>query len=121
MGYSDLIRSMEEKAGFTETEAEEALDLMVESIAERLDTPDRQDFAEQLPAELQEVALSVETADMEAQTQDIVHEFMEKENIEEEIAEQQVTTAWETLKSFISEGMVQHIKTQLPATVTARL
>jgi len=115
MGYRDLIHTMQQKAGFSDAEAEEALDLMVESIAERLEDDERKDFASQLPAELQEVALGIEMADREERREDLIHEFMEKEGINEDHAKKQVMTAWETLKSFITEGQIRHIKAQMSA------
>ena len=42
MGYRELVRTMRQKSGLSDTEAEEALDLMVESIAERLDDLERE-------------------------------------------------------------------------------
>ncbi len=115
MGYQELIHRMKLKAGFSESEAEEALDLMVESIAERLEDGERKDFASQLPAELQEVALGTEMASDAERHQDLIHEFMDRENVEEDYAKRQVSSAWDALKSFITEGQIQHIKAQLPA------
>ncbi len=114
MSYQDLIDNMQQKTGFSDTEAEDALDLMVESIAERLEDGERKDFASQLPMELQEVALGTEMADAEERQQDLIHEFMDRENIEEDRAKKQIISAWDTLKSFISEGQIQHIRAQLP-------
>jgi uncharacterized protein (DUF2267 family) len=121
MGYRELIHTMQKNAGFSDSEAQEALDLMVESIAERLEDGERKDFASQLPAELQEVALSTEMAEREDRQEDLIHEFMEKEHIEEDRAKKQIMTAWETLKSFITEGQIMHIRAQLPAPAAALL
>jgi len=122
MGYWDLIHSMQKKAGFTDTEAEEVLDLMVETIAERLEERDREEFASELPEELQEVVLSVVEPDEEEYGLDMVEAFMDKENIGDEgRAERQVATAWETLKLFITEDEIRHIKLRLPSRAAASL
>ena len=121
MGYQDLIDYMQQKANFSDTEAEEALDLMVESISERLDDYDREEFASMLPTELQEAVYSADIPTVEELEQDLVHEFMDKEDIAEERAEKQVKTAWETLKSFITDGDIERIKAHLPANTVATL
>ena len=121
MGYQELIEFMQQKAGFTDIEAEEVLDLMVESIAERLDDYEREDFASLLPIELQETVYSAEIPAANEQEQDFVHEFMDKEDIEENEAKKQVTTAWETLKSIITDADIQRIKSELPKHIAASL
>ncbi len=114
MGYQELIDDMQQKTGFSDAEAEDALDLMVESIAERLEDEERKDFASQLPVELQEVALGTEMADAYEREQDLIHEFMDRENIEEDRAKKQIISAWDTLRSFITEVQIQHIRAKLP-------
>jgi uncharacterized protein (DUF2267 family) len=121
MGYRELVHKMQQKTGFSDAESAEALTIMVEGIAERLEEGERQDFASQLPAELQDVALSVHMPERRERKVDLVHEFMEKEDIDESRAKKQVLSAWETLKSFISEGQINHIKAQLPASAAAML
>lgn len=121
MGYRELIHKMQQKTGFSDAEAEDALDLMVESIAERLDDGERKDFASQLPQELQEIAMTTEMLDREDRNRDIIHEFMEKEGIAEDRAKKQVMAAWETLKSTISQGEIKDIKAQMPDRIAAML
>ena len=121
MGYRELIHKMQQKSGFSDAESAEALTVMVEGIAERLGEGERQDFASQLPAELQDIALSARMPERSERKKDLVHEFMEKENIDEPRAKKQVVSAWETLKSFITEGQINHIKAQLPASAAAML
>jgi uncharacterized protein (DUF2267 family) len=120
MGYRELIKQVQHDSGFSDAESKEALDLMVESIAERLNDGERQDFASQLPTELQDIALSVEPVDDENR-KDIIREFMEKENIEADHAKKQVLTTWKVLKSLISDGEIRHIKSQLPHQVAELL
>lgn len=121
MGYRELIHTMQRKTGFSDAEAEDALDLMVEGIAERLPKDERKDFAAQLPEELQPIALSTEVSEHPERREDLVTEFMEKEDIDEARAEKQVLGAWETLKTFISEGEIKHIKSSLPNSIAASL
>jgi len=115
MGYRELIKKIQHDAGFSDAESEEALDLMVESLAERLPDDELKDFASQLPSELKEVALSTPMEAREDRQLDIIEEFMEKEQISEDHAKKQVLSAWSALKSFIAEGEIDHIKSQLPA------
>lgn len=120
MGYRELIKKIQHDAGFSDAESKAALDQMVESIAERLTDGERKDFASQLPAELQTIALASAESRQERH-EDIIHEFMEKEGIDEARAKKQVMTAWSALKSFITEGEIRHIKSQLPDNVAAQL
>lgn len=121
MGYRDLIITMRQNSDFSDAEAEEALDLMVESIAERLDDIEREDFARCLPPELQDIALGAHVADRQERDLDLINEFMKKENIAQDRAKKQIFTAWETIKSLITEGQVKSIKAQLPDQVAAHL
>jgi len=113
MGFRQLIKAVQDYSGFSDSESQEALELMVESVAERLEEGERHDFASQLPPELQDIALSAE-ADTETRRKDIISEFMEKEDIEEDHATKQVMSAWQALKDSISDGLIQHIQAQLP-------
>jgi uncharacterized protein (DUF2267 family) len=119
--YRELIHKMQQRTGFSDAEAEDALDLMVEGIAERLTDEERTDFASQLPADLQDIALGAHMTERKAREQDLIHEFMEKERIEEARAKKQVMGAWEILKSLISDGQLRHIKSQMPDHVAAQL
>lgn len=121
MGYRELIKKMQHDSGFSDAESKQALDQMVQSIAERLDAGERKNFVSQLPAELQAIALVVGTSDRRERHQDIIQEFMEKERIEQSHAKKQVLTAWAALKSFISPGEIQHLKAQLPNNVAGTL
>ena len=113
MKYREIIKKIQHDSGFSDAESAEALERTVETIAERLEEGERQDFASQLPAELQPVALYA-IADKELHKKDILEEFMEKEHIEADHAKKQFLTAWGVLRSFISEGEIRHIKAQLP-------
>ena len=121
MGYRELVNMMQQRSGFNETEAEESLDLLVESLAERLSEPEREDFAILLPEELRGAALSADVPSMEEQQSDLVQEFMAKESVSEEHAEQQVRSAWDTLKSYLTDGAINRLMAQLPAPVVATL
>jgi uncharacterized protein (DUF2267 family) len=121
MGYRELIKKIQHDSGFSDAESELSLDLMVESLAERLTDDELKDFASQLPSELQERAMATAMEGREIRHMDIVEEFMAKEQIDESHAKKQVLTAWEALKSFISEGQINHIRTQLTPQTAAIL
>lgn len=119
MGYRELIKKIQYNSGFSDSESKAAIDNLTTTIAERLDEGERQDFASQLPNELQQLALAAEPLANE-QSMDIIEEFMELENIDKAHAKKQVMSAWEALKSFISSGEIEDIKSQLPKK-TARI
>jgi uncharacterized protein (DUF2267 family) len=121
MGYRELIKKIQHDSGFSDAESKEALDTMVESLAERLPDDELKDFASQLPAELKEIATATIMEDREIRHMGIVEEFMVKEEISEDHAKKQVLSAWAALKSFISEGEINHLKTQLPNNTAALL
>ena len=113
MGFKELVKKVQTRSGFSDSESQEALELMVETLAERLEEGERKDFASQLPTELQDIALAVMPTN-DDRKHDLIQEFMEKEAIEESRAKKQIFAAWETLKEEISDGEIRHIKTQLP-------
>jgi uncharacterized protein (DUF2267 family) len=121
MGYRELIKKIQHDSGFSDAESEEALDMMVESLAERLPDDELRGFASQLPTELKAIAMSTAMEDREERHMGIVEEFMVKEQISEDHAKKQVLSAWTALKSFITEGEINHLRAQLPNHVTAVL
>jgi uncharacterized protein (DUF2267 family) len=121
MGYTDLIKKVQDESGLTNSESRETLDMMVESIAERLDTSERRDFALQLPAELQDVALTALPVGLQ-DDRDILREFMDKEDVQEDYAKTQIIAAWQSLKSLITDAkMITEIKSFMPATLMAAM
>lgn len=120
MGYRELIKKVQNYSGFSDSESQDALQMMVESLAVHLTEGERQDFASQLPSELQDIALSV-NATKENSRQDIVEQFMEEERIDESRAKKQIHAAWKALKEAISPGEINHIRAQLPNSMVAFL
>jgi uncharacterized protein (DUF2267 family) len=120
MGFRELIKKVQDYSGFSDNESEDALELMVESVAVRLEEGERKDFASQLPQELQNIALSVLPTE-ENSTMGIVEQFMDVEDIEEGRAKKQIFAAWRALKDALTPGEVEHIKAQLPNSMVAYL
>lgn len=114
MSYKELIKKIQHNSGFSDSESKLAIDNLTTTIAERLDEGERQDFASQLPSELQQIALAAEPLSAE-RSMDIIDEIMKLENIDKAHAKKQVLSAWEALKSFISSGEIEDIKSQLPS------
>lgn len=112
MDYRSLVKQVQLDSGFSDAESQDAIELLVESLAERMDDVEREDFASQLPPELQDIALAVEFPAEEI-GRDIIEEFMDKEAIDEAHAKLQVKTAWNALKSIISEGEIEDIQVQM--------
>lgn len=120
MGFRELIKEVQDYTGFSDEEAKEALECMVESVAVHLNEIGRKDFASQLPEELQEIALAAQP-NPETVQQDLIEQFMESQEIEEPRAKQQILAAWQALKDAISHGEIEHIKAQLPRTTVSLL
>jgi uncharacterized protein (DUF2267 family) len=120
MGYRELIKKVQIYSGFSDRESKEALDHTVEVLAAHLTDDERKDFASQLPQELQNVALSAEMIQDRSQ-KDVLRRFMETQGMEESRAKKQVLSAWRALKETISQGEIEHIKTQLPDSSAAML
>jgi uncharacterized protein (DUF2267 family) len=96
MKYRELIKRVQDYSGFSDAESEEALELMVESLAVHLTEGGRKNFASQLPQKLKDMALSVYPSKENAK-QDIVEQFMEYEHIDEKRAKKQIYAAWNAL------------------------
>jgi uncharacterized protein (DUF2267 family) len=120
MGFRELIKKVQLDSGFSDSESRDALEMMVESLAVRLNEGERKDFASQLPEELQNIALSVMPTEQNV-TQDIIQQFMENEHVKAARAKKQIQVAWAAIKSAISEGQVRHIQAQLPKKVSTLL
>jgi uncharacterized protein (DUF2267 family) len=121
MGFRELINKVQLNSGFSDAESKQALELTVEGLAERLTEGERKDFASQLPQELQAIALSAPTAVADHYDKDLLKEFMEREDIEEDRAKKQIVSAWQALKEAISEGEINDIRAQLPNSTLALL
>ena len=113
MQYLDMVKMVQDYSGSTDEESTDALQFMIESIAVHLNEGERKDFASQLPAELQDIALSVlPTADNIRD--DIIEQYMELEEVDERSALSQMKAAWRALKEAISGREIEDIKAQLP-------
>lgn len=121
MSYRQLIKKIQHDTGFSDAESQDALEYMIESIAERLQKDERKNFASQLPSRLKIIALTTEMSDRKNRQRSIIEEFMEKEDIPYDRAKKQVLSAWGALKSFISEGQIAHLKSQMPTNVAQAL
>jgi len=114
MGFRELIRRVQQYSGFTDAESKDALECMVENLAVRLDEGERKEFANQLPEELQDIALAVRPTEENTHQEDIVAQFMELQGIDEPRAKMQILAAWNALKEAITPGELNDIRTQLP-------
>lgn len=113
MKYREMIKKVQLKSGFSDQESRDSLQLLIESLAIRLNEGERRDFASQLPEELQDIALSVSPPD-EKLNDDLIAEVSEIENISQDHAKKQILSSWEALKEAITPGAIRHIKAQLP-------
>lgn len=120
MGYRELIKKVQQFSGFSDAESQEALNRTVESLASQLTEEERQDFASQLPPELQDKALAADTDDI-SMKKDMLNSFTAKYSVEEDRAKRQLVAAWGALKEAITSGEINDIRSQLPKTTVALL
>ena len=113
MKYRELIKEVQDYSGFSDQESEDALQLMTELVSTHLTEGERQDFASQLPTELQDIALSVRVTKHNSE-QNVIEQVMELQDIDEPHAKKQVKAVWRALKDAISPGEINDIKSQLP-------
>jgi uncharacterized protein (DUF2267 family) len=120
MKYRELIKTVQQYSGFSDTESKDALDGAVAVLAVHLTEGERVKFASQLPEELQDLALSV-YATVENSTQDLFEEFMEVQEVDEPRAKKQLLSAWSALCDTLSAGLIDAIRSQLPHRTVALL
>lgn len=120
MTYRELIKKVQQYSGFSDSESEQSLKLVVEKLSTRLAPDEREDFASQLPAELQDVALSSEET-ASYTLEEMYEELAELEGTNESRVETQVKAVWRALKDTISSGQIAHIRNQLPKDVASEL
>lgn len=120
MKYRDLIKTVQHYSGFSGVESKDALDGTVIALAVHLTEKERRDFAEQLPEELQDMALAVYATE-ENSTQDLFEQFVEMQEVDPPRAKQQLLSAWEALKDILSSRVIDHIRAQLPRSTVALL
>lgn len=113
MQYRQMVKRMQDYSGFSDKESEEALRLFVESLSSRLNEGEREDFAAQLPRELQDLVLSVDQT-VRMSTADLYDDLTELQDVSRSHARKQVKAAWMTLKDSLSEGEIEHVESQLP-------
>ena len=99
--------------GFTAAVSKDDLDATVECIAVRLNDVERRKFADQLPAELQDIALSVLSSSYNTR-ENMVELMMELQHASQLRANKQLASAWSALKQMLSAVHIQNIRARLP-------
>lgn len=120
MKFRDMIQTVQAASDFSDTESKDALEMMVESLAVHLPERERREFAEQLPEELRDIALSV-MATEENSHMDLLKQFMSIEHISRARATRQITCAWRALKRAVDITKLERIKVHIPRTSLALL
>lgn len=112
IGYSELVKRVERYSGSSNKESEDSLQLIIEAFAARLEESERSSFADQLPEELQELALAPLgtekfTADeMADQLSAIENKRLETQN--------QFKAVWHVLKETLSGKQIARLQPMLP-------
>lgn len=120
MKYRELVKKVANYSGFSDQESETALNLFTETLSSRLEEGERQDFASQLPKELQDVALKP-TNIVKQSFDDMCRMFAELQDISMAHAKKQVMATWRALKDAVSPGEINDIRAQLPKDMAAAL
>src|ERR1700749_3721593 len=105
MMYRELIRKVQEYSGFSDTESQDALHLLVEILAVQLPEQLRQQLASELPTELEELVLRAD-ADEAQSSEEILAYNMEIQGIDERHAVKQIKTAWAALEDALSDDEI---------------
>lgn len=114
MGYTELIKEVQAFSGLSKKESKIALDSTVETLSSLLTEDEREDFASQLPSELQYVALDAEVVEDRSQ-KDLLTQFIQKQDIDEDEAVTWIQAAWRAIKDIVTDGEIRHIRSQLPS------
>ena len=120
MGFRELVSQVQNYSGLSNEESKDTLELLVESIAVRISEQQRSLFASQLPEYLSDIVLSVYPSE-ENSSGDLINQFMQYENLNENRAIQHIQAAWHALKGAISEKLLLQIKSQMPLTTSSLL
>lgn len=113
MGYRDLIKEIQDASGLSMRESREVLDNTVEALAALLDDEEREEFASQLPSELQYVALDAEPVASQPRS-DLLSQFIERQQVDEDEARTLIGAAWRAIKDALTGGEAGNIRSQLP-------
>lgn len=120
MGFREMIKKVEHYSGFSDKESQAALECTTSVLASLLTEEEREDFASQLPPELQEVALDADTV-TERSEKDILQQVAEHQGIDQSRAKKQLLASWQALKDTVSSGEINDIRAQLTKTSAAIL
>ena len=116
MGYKEMIARVQQSTGFTGAESKDALDATVECTAVRLDDAERRKFAAQLPAELQNIALSVYPSIYNTRD-NMLELMMELQHASRLRAKKQLLSAWGALKQVLGAVEIKRIHERMPRKV----
>jgi len=120
MGFREMIKKVQHYSGFSDKESQAALECTTHVLASLLTEEEREDFASQLPPELQEIALDAETVTDKSE-KDILQEVVKRQQIDQGRAKKQLLASWRALKDTVSPGEISDIRDQLTKTSAAIL
>lgn len=112
MNFKELIKQVQFESGLSAIEAKQSLEMLVESIAVRLEEADRLKFAQRLPEYLHDIALSVLPSRANTEP-DIINQFMDVEKISRLRARQQARSAWNVIRNLLEADQAQLIMSRL--------
>lgn len=100
-------------------ESQDALELVVESVAVHLSDSTRRGFAAQLPEELQSAAMMVPTA--VRIDEDIIEQYMDLEDVDERKAREFLRAAWQAVCELFDRESMRDITAELPRQMVVTL
>ena len=119
MNYHELIHHIRAATQIGEDESQDALELVVESVAAHLSDHTRREFAAALPDELQNAAQMVPTA--QHLDEDIVEQLMDLDGVDETKARSYIRAAWQVIRDIFDSREVDDITAELPHDMVAVL
>lgn len=120
MSFGGMIRRVQRYSGLPYAESKEALIMMVETLASRMDSRDRREFAARLPERLQDIALTVYPV-LLGRNFDITAQFMYYQSIGKKRAQRQIIAAWKTLEDVVGAPIKTGVKSELSLAAIADL
>jgi uncharacterized protein (DUF2267 family) len=114
MKYREFIKRVQYNSGFSDSEAEHATQVFMETLVARLSDDEIKDLCSQLPAEIAVMAEGGSEGVEKFSGSEFLERIAAEQNIDPVHARKQMVAVWETLKEAVSAGEINLLKAQMP-------
>ncbi len=121
MTYQDFIEQVQQRTGLEREEAERESKAFFETLAARIDQNEADHLASQLPLPLKETLLEQGDRTEKLQQDGFFERIGAAGNRTGEEILEHSRAVWETLGEAVEPGLLDHVRSQLPADITAAL